>query len=105
MLGIKPTVFNTTDIHVHVPDGATPKDGPSAGVAMTTAIVSLLTGNPVDRDVAMTGEISLRGKVSADRRPQGEAARSPPRRHQDGPHSGGEREGSRRDSGEREERA
>ena len=63
MLGIKPTVFNTTDIHVHVPDGATPKDGPSAGVAMTTAIVSLLTGNPVDREVAMTGEISLRGKV------------------------------------------
>eukprot|EP01013_Petalomonas_cantuscygni_P005424 TRINITY_DN1600_c0_g3_i3.p1 TRINITY_DN1600_c0_g3~~TRINITY_DN1600_c0_g3_i3.p1 ORF type:complete len:822 (+),score=264.65 TRINITY_DN1600_c0_g3_i3:605-3070(+) len=63
MLGIKPTVFNTTDIHVHVPDGATPKDGPSAGVAMTTAIVSLLTGNPVDREVAMTGEISLRGRV------------------------------------------
>ena len=63
MLGIKPTVFNTTDIHVHVPDGATPKDGPSAGIAMTTAIVSLLTGNPVDREVAMTGEVSLRGKV------------------------------------------
>ena len=63
MLGIKPTVFNTTDIHVHVPDGATPKDGPSAGIAMTTAIVSLLTGNPVNREVAMTGEISLRGRV------------------------------------------
>lgn len=63
MLGIKPTLFNTTDIHVHVPDGATPKDGPSAGTAMTTAIVSLLTGNPVRRDVAMTGEISLRGRV------------------------------------------
>ena len=63
MLGIKPTVFNTTDIHVHVPDGATPKDGPSAGIAMTTAIVSLLTGNPVDREVAMTGEVSLRGRV------------------------------------------
>ena len=61
--GIKPTVFNTTDIHVHVPDGATPKDGPSAGAAMTTAIVSLLTGIPVDREVAMTGEISLRGRV------------------------------------------
>ena len=63
MLGIKPTQFNTTDIHVHVPDGATPKDGPSAGIAMTTAIVSLLTGNPVRRDVAMTGEVSLRGRV------------------------------------------
>jgi len=63
MLGIKPTMFNTNDIHVHVPDGATPKDGPSAGAAMTTAIVSLLTGNPVSREVAMTGEISLRGHV------------------------------------------
>jgi ATP-dependent Lon protease len=61
--GIKPTVFNTTDIHVHVPDGATPKDGPSAGIAMTTAIVSLLTGIPVNREVAMTGEVSLRGRV------------------------------------------
>ena len=63
MVGIKPSQFNTTDIHVHVPDGATPKDGPSAGIAMTTAIVSLLTGNPVRRDVAMTGEVSLRGRV------------------------------------------
>jgi ATP-dependent Lon protease len=63
MLGIKPTVFSTNDIHVHVPDGATPKDGPSAGAAMTTAIVSLLTGIPVNREVAMTGEISLRGHV------------------------------------------
>ncbi len=62
-VGIRPNVFNTTDIHVHVPDGATPKDGPSAGAAMTTAIVSLLTGIPVRRDVAMTGEISLRGRV------------------------------------------
>ncbi|MFN7179437.1 endopeptidase La [Hyphomonas sp.] len=61
--GIKPTAFNTTDIHVHVPDGATPKDGPSAGIAMTTAIVSLLTGIPVNREVAMTGEVSLRGRV------------------------------------------
>ncbi len=62
-LGIKPSTFNTTDIHVHVPDGATPKDGPSAGTAMTTAMVSLLTGIAVRRDVAMTGEISLRGRV------------------------------------------
>ncbi|MEM9740134.1 MAG: endopeptidase La [Pseudomonadota bacterium] len=62
-LGIKPTAFTTKDIHVHVPEGATPKDGPSAGIAMTTAIVSLLTGNPVSREVAMTGEITLRGRV------------------------------------------
>ncbi len=61
--GIKPSLFNTTDIHVHVPEGATPKDGPSAGIAMTTAIVSLLTGNPVWSDVAMTGEVTLRGRV------------------------------------------
>jgi len=62
-LGVKPTVFRSTDIHVHVPEGATPKDGPSAGVAMITAIVSTLTGIPVRKDVAMTGEITLRGRV------------------------------------------
>ena len=62
-LGVKPTVFRTTDIHVHVPEGATPKDGPSAGGAMITAIVSALTGIPVKKDVAMTGEITLRGRV------------------------------------------
>ncbi len=61
--GIKPTVFEKKDIHVHVPEGATPKEGPSAGVAMVTAIVSALTGIPVRRDVAMTGEITLRGRV------------------------------------------
>ena len=62
-LGIRPDVFNSTDIHVHVPEGATPKDGPSAGIAMTTAIVSLLTSNPVSKDIAMTGEVTLRGRV------------------------------------------
>ncbi|MCR9128606.1 MAG: endopeptidase La [Alphaproteobacteria bacterium] len=62
-LGVKPTVFRNTDIHVHVPEGATPKDGPSAGGAMITAIVSTLTGIPVKKDVAMTGEITLRGRV------------------------------------------
>ena len=62
-LGIKPTFFENRDIHVHVPEGATPKDGPSAGVAMVTSIVSVLTGIPVRRDVAMTGEITLRGRV------------------------------------------
>jgi ATP-dependent Lon protease len=61
--GIKPTVFEKRDIHVHVPEGATPKDGPSAGVAMATSIVSVLTGIPVRRDIAMTGEITLRGRV------------------------------------------
>jgi ATP-dependent Lon protease len=61
--GIKPTLFEKVDIHVHVPEGATPKDGPSAGVAMVTSIVSVLTGVPVRRDLAMTGEITLRGRI------------------------------------------
>ena len=61
--GVEPPLFDKRDIHVHVPEGATPKDGPSAGVAMATAIVSVLTGIPVKADVAMTGEITLRGRV------------------------------------------
>jgi ATP-dependent Lon protease len=61
--GIKPTMFEKRDIHVHVPEGATPKDGPSAGVAMATSLVSIFTGIPIRRDVAMTGEITLRGRV------------------------------------------
>ncbi|MQW90178.1 endopeptidase La [Sinorhizobium saheli] len=61
--GIEPPLFDKRDIHVHVPEGATPKDGPSAGVAMATAIVSVMTGIPVSKDVAMTGEITLRGRV------------------------------------------
>jgi len=62
-LGISPRKFQTTDIHVHVPEGATPKDGPSAGVGMVTAMVSVLTQIPVRKDVAMTGEVTLRGRV------------------------------------------
>jgi ATP-dependent Lon protease len=62
-LGIQPEALEKSDIHVHVPAGATPKDGPSAGVAMFTALASLLTNRPVRSDVAMTGEISLRGLV------------------------------------------
>ena len=63
--GIKPTLFDKTDVHVHVPEGATPKDGPSAGVAMAVAMISVLTGVPVRSEVAMTGEITLRGRVLA----------------------------------------
>ncbi|AEG69049.1 endopeptidase La [Ralstonia solanacearum] len=62
-LGVKDEMFEKRDIHIHVPEGATPKDGPSAGIAMTTALVSVLTGIPVRADVAMTGEITLRGEV------------------------------------------
>ena len=61
--GIKPSVFNRKDIHIHLPEGAVPKDGPSAGIGMVTTIVSTLTGIPVQKDVAMTGEVTLRGRV------------------------------------------
>jgi len=61
--GIEPPLFEKTDVHIHVPEGATPKDGPSAGVAMATAIVSVLTGIPIRKDIAMTGEVTLRGRV------------------------------------------
>ena len=63
--GLEPPSFERTDVHIHVPDGATPKDGPSAGAAMATAIVSVLTGIPIRADMAMTGEVTLRGRVTA----------------------------------------
>ena len=63
--GLEPPSFEKTDVHIHVPDGATPKDGPSAGAAMATAIVSVLTGIPIKKDIAMTGEVTLRGRVTA----------------------------------------
>ena len=63
--GIEPPSFERTDVHIHVPDGATPKDGPSAGAAMAIAIVSVLTGIPIRKDIAMTGEVTLRGRVTA----------------------------------------
>jgi ATP-dependent Lon protease len=61
--GVKPSIFARKDIHIHLPEGAVPKDGPSAGIGMVTAMISTLTGTPVRRDVAMTGEVTLRGRV------------------------------------------
>ena len=95
--GVKPSVFSRKDIHVHLPEGAVPKDGPSAGIGMVTAIISTLTGIPVRRDVAMTGEVTLRGRVLPIGGPQGEIARGAARRHHQGADPGREREGPRRD--------
>src|SRR3546814_1173609 len=61
--GIKPSLFNRKDVHIHLPEGAVPKDGPSAGIGIVTSIVSTLTGVPVRREIAMTGEVTLRGRV------------------------------------------
>lgn len=97
--GIVPEKFTKYDLHIHIPEGATPKDGPSAGITLSTAIMSVMTGRKVDENVAMTGEVTLTGRVLAIGRLEGKVAGGIQKRNKDAHYSERERQGYRRITG------